>query len=41
MSMKLKDGMLLFHGSYAEVEAVDFGKCLKEGWMLKFLLRIL
>lgn len=25
--MKLKDGMLLYHGSYASVENVDLNKC--------------
>ena len=27
--MKLKEGMLLFHGSYTKVESIDLNQCLK------------
>ncbi len=27
--MKLKDGMLLFHGSYTPVEKIDLERCAK------------
>ena len=27
--MKLKDGMLLFHGSYTPVEKIDLERCVK------------
>jgi hypothetical protein len=33
--MKLKDGMLLFHGSYTAVESIDLDRCMSLIMLIK------